>query len=72
MFGLESIATVIPPLLPLALAVGQTVASDRLRRKAVFCLSLPRIALAGMVDVMCFDKTGANPAARRGVRACHL
>jgi cation-transporting ATPase 13A3/4/5 len=63
MFGLESIATVIPPLLPLALAVGQTVASDRLRRKAVFCLSLPRIALAGMVDVMCFDKTGATLAA---------
>jgi cation-transporting ATPase 13A3/4/5 len=58
MFGLESVATVIPPLLPLALAVGQTVASDRLRRREVFCLSLPRIALAGMVDVMAFDKTG--------------
>jgi cation-transporting ATPase 13A3/4/5 len=58
MFGLESVATVIPPLLPLALAVGQSVASDRLRRRAIFCLSLPRIALAGMVDVFCFDKTG--------------
>ena len=58
MFGLESLATVIPPLLPLALAVGQSVASDRLRRRAIFCLSLPRIALAGSVDVMCFDKTG--------------
>lgn len=57
-FGLESLATVIPPLLPLALAVGQAVAADRLRRKRVHCLSLPRIALAGMVDVFCFDKTG--------------
>lgn len=40
------------------LVVGQSIAAGRLRKKGVFCVDLPRILMAGKVQVFCFDKTG--------------
>ncbi|KAJ2334300.1 hypothetical protein GGI00_001917, partial [Coemansia sp. RSA 2681] len=57
-YGVFVISQVISPLLPAALVVGQSVAADRLRRKQIYCVDLPRIMMAGKVQVFCFDKTG--------------
>lgn len=38
--------------------VGQSIAAGRLKKKGVFCVDLPRILMAGKVQVFCFDKTG--------------
>ena len=40
------------------MVVGQSIAAGRLRTKGVFCVDLPRILMAGKVQVFCFDKTG--------------
>lgn len=40
------------------MVVGQSIAAGRLRKKGVFCVDLPRILMAGKVQVFCFDKTG--------------
>jgi predicted P-type ATPase len=40
------------------LVVGQSIAAGRLKKKGVFCVDLPRILMAGKVQVFCFDKTG--------------
>lgn len=38
--------------------VGQSVAGGRLRKLGIHCVDLPRILMAGKVQVFCFDKTG--------------
>lgn len=38
--------------------MGQSIAAGRLRQKGIFCVDLPRILMAGKVQVFCFDKTG--------------
>ncbi|KAF7725950.1 hypothetical protein EC973_009187 [Apophysomyces ossiformis] len=53
-----AIAQLVSPLLPAALVVGQSVAAGRLRDKNIFCVDLPRILMAGKVQLFCFDKTG--------------
>lgn len=40
------------------MVVGQSIAAGRLRKKGVFCVDLPRILMAGKVQIFCFDKTG--------------
>lgn len=40
------------------MVVGQSIAAGRLNKKGVFCVDLPRILMAGKVQVFCFDKTG--------------
>ncbi|KAG0829246.1 hypothetical protein G6F19_007837 [Rhizopus arrhizus] len=57
-YGTICAAQVMNPLLPAILVVGQSIASRRLRQKSVFCVDLPRILMAGKVQVFCFDKTG--------------
>ncbi|KAK9759855.1 hypothetical protein K7432_016685 [Basidiobolus ranarum] len=57
-YGTFSISRIISPLLPAALVVGQTVAAKRLRDKQIFCVDLPRIIIAGKIQMLCFDKTG--------------
>ncbi|OAD80888.1 hypothetical protein PHYBLDRAFT_96590, partial [Phycomyces blakesleeanus NRRL 1555(-)] len=57
-YGTICAAQVMNPLLPAMLVVGQSVAAGRLKKKGVFCVDLPRILMAGKVQVFCFDKTG--------------
>ncbi|KXN74248.1 hypothetical protein CONCODRAFT_2786, partial [Conidiobolus coronatus NRRL 28638] len=57
-YGMFCLAQILSPLLPAALVVGQSVAADRLRKKKVYCVDLPRIIIAGKVQIFCFDKTG--------------
>ncbi|KAJ1974534.1 hypothetical protein H4R35_003560 [Dimargaris xerosporica] len=57
-YAMFALAQLISPILPAALVVGQSIASLRLRRKKIFCVDLPRIMIAGKVQLFCFDKTG--------------
>lgn len=49
---------VLSPLLPAVLVIGQSVASERLRKQGIMCVDLNRITLGGKVKVFAFDKTG--------------
>ncbi|KAI8339657.1 hypothetical protein BC941DRAFT_512000 [Chlamydoabsidia padenii] len=57
-YAMFAISQLVSPLLPAALVVGQSVASGRLREKQIYCVDLPRILMAGKVQIFCFDKTG--------------
>ncbi|KAI7860460.1 hypothetical protein BDC45DRAFT_474316 [Circinella umbellata] len=57
-YAMFAIAQLVSPLLPAALVVGQSVAAGRLRDHHIFCVDLPRILMAGKVQLFCFDKTG--------------
>ncbi|KAL7321472.1 hypothetical protein PS15m_001236 [Mucor circinelloides] len=57
-YAMFAICQLVSPLLPAALVVGQSVAAGRLRKKQIFCVDLPRILMAGKVQLFCFDKTG--------------
>ncbi|ORX48327.1 hypothetical protein DM01DRAFT_1292119, partial [Hesseltinella vesiculosa] len=57
-YAMFAICQLISPLLPAALVVGQSVAAGRLRDKQIYCVDLPRILMAGKVQIFCFDKTG--------------
>ncbi|CAO3615556.1 unnamed protein product [Mucor hiemalis] len=57
-YAMFAICQLVSPLLPAALVVGQSVAAGRLRKKNIFCVDLPRILMAGKVQLFCFDKTG--------------
>jgi cation-transporting ATPase 13A2 len=55
---LDVITISVPPALPLAMSVGISYAVYRLSQDKIFCISPPRVNLAGMIECMCFDKTG--------------
>jgi cation-transporting ATPase 13A3/4/5 len=57
-YGMTSISQILSPLLPAVLVMGQSIATERLRKKGIMCLDLNRITLAGKVKLFCFDKTG--------------
>ncbi|ORZ13486.1 hypothetical protein BCR42DRAFT_467119 [Absidia repens] len=57
-YAMFAICQLVSPLLPAALVVGQSVAAGRLRDLNIFCVDLPRILMAGKVQLFCFDKTG--------------
>ncbi|KAG0173481.1 hypothetical protein DFQ30_007833 [Apophysomyces sp. BC1015] len=57
-YAMFAICQLVSPLLPAALVVGQSVAAGRLRDKQIYCVDLPRILMAGKVQLFCFDKTG--------------
>ncbi|KAL0087372.1 hypothetical protein J3Q64DRAFT_1814053 [Phycomyces blakesleeanus] len=57
-YSFGTISQLISPLLPVSLVVGQSVATDRLRKKKIYCVDLPRVLMAGKVQLFCFDKTG--------------
>lgn len=56
--NLDLIAVMIPPALPTAMFIGTYTALTRLKAKGIFCISSPRVNMAGKVSVFCFDKTG--------------
>ena len=55
---LDVITIAVPPALPVALSVGITFAMSRLRKSKIYCISPPKINLAGQIEMVCFDKTG--------------
>ncbi|KAJ1967987.1 hypothetical protein IWQ62_001520 [Dispira parvispora] len=57
-YAMFAMAQLVSPILPAALVIGQSIASVRLRHKKIFCVDLPRIMIAGKVQIFCFDKTG--------------
>ncbi|KAJ9077626.1 hypothetical protein DSO57_1015054 [Entomophthora muscae] len=57
-YGMFCLSQILSPLLPAALVVGQSVAAAHLRKLNIFCVDLPRIMVAGKVQIFCFDKTG--------------
>ncbi len=56
--GCDMITIVVPPALPLAVTVGTMYALVALRRRGIFCISPPRVNLAGKINAFVFDKTG--------------
>ncbi|KAJ2726315.1 hypothetical protein GGI07_000626 [Coemansia sp. Benny D115] len=57
-YAMFSCSQLISPLLPAALVMGQSVAAGRLKKNQIYCVDLPRIIMAGKVQMFCFDKTG--------------
>ena len=55
---LDLITITVPPALPAAMSAGITYALSRLKKKQIYCISPPRVNMAGKLDVFCFDKTG--------------
>ena len=56
--ALDIVTIVIPPALPAAMSVGIVYAHNRLKIKSIYCISPPRINIAGKLKLICFDKTG--------------
>ncbi|KAM9978366.1 hypothetical protein ACTFIY_012109 [Dictyostelium cf. discoideum] len=56
--ALDLVTIVVPPALPMAMTVGTGFGLSRLRKTKVFCISPPRLNMAGKIQVFCFDKTG--------------
>ncbi|OWZ08743.1 P-type ATPase (P-ATPase), partial [Phytophthora megakarya] len=52
------LSSVVSPLLPVVITVGQVNASKRLEKQGIFSLNAQRITLCGKVRIFCFDKTG--------------
>ena len=56
--SLDLITITVPPALPAAMTCGTVFAITRLKRSKIFCISPPRVNLAGRVTTFAFDKTG--------------
>jgi cation-transporting ATPase 13A2 len=56
--SLDLITITVPPALPAAMTVGIVFSVSRLRKQKIYCISPPRINIAGRVNLMVFDKTG--------------
>ena len=56
--SLNLLATAVPPILPAAMTAGIVFTIQRLKKKKIFCISPPRVNVAGRVNMMVFDKTG--------------
>lgn len=56
--SLDLITITVPPALPAAMTCGVVFAIQRLKRKKIFCISPPRVNVAGRVTTFVFDKTG--------------
>ena len=57
-FACFTISQILPPLLPVALVIGHTKSSERLKEKDILCVQPKRIAISGKIHAFCFDKTG--------------
>jgi cation-transporting P-type ATPase 13A2 len=69
--GCDMVTIVVPPALPLALTVGVIYAVSALRKDNLFCISPPKINLAGKINAVCFDKTGTLTADSLKLSAVH-
>lgn len=56
--SLDLITITVPPALPAAMSCGMIFAINRLKKINIFCISPPRINVAGSVETFVFDKTG--------------
>ncbi|XP_064156772.1 cation-transporting ATPase 13A2 isoform X2 [Anguilla rostrata] len=56
--SVDVVTIVVPPALPAAITTGTIYAQSRLKRDGIFCISPPRINIAGKISLFCFDKTG--------------
>jgi len=54
--ALDIITIVVPPALPAAMTVGTAYAQSRLKKQGIFCISPPRINIAGKLKLVVFDK----------------
>ncbi|KAJ3227168.1 hypothetical protein HK099_003131 [Clydaea vesicula] len=69
-YGMFTISQVLSPLLPAVLVIGQSVASERLRKHKILCVDLQRVTLGGKVKIFCFDKTGTLTKEGLDFRGC--
>lgn len=53
---LDIITIVVPPALPAAMTVGTVYSQSRLKKLGIYCISPPRINIAGKIKLACFDK----------------
>ena len=56
--ALDLLTVTVPPALPAAMSCGIVFAINRLKKQDIFCISPPRINLAGQISTFVFDKTG--------------
>ena len=56
--SLNLIVIAVPPALPAAMSCGMIFAIRRLKDQKIFCISPPRVNMAGRVTTFVFDKTG--------------
>lgn len=55
---LNLVTVAVPPSLPVAMTIGTVFSISRLQKKQIYCISPPRVNVAGKVDLVVFDKTG--------------
>jgi len=71
--ALDLITVTVPPALPAAMSCGIVFAINRLKKQKIFCISPPRVNLAGQITTFVFDKTGTlteDGLTVKGVRPC--
>jgi cation-transporting ATPase 13A3/4/5 len=56
--ALDLLTIVVPPALPAAMTVGIMLATRRLKKRQIFCISPRTVNLSGLINCVCFDKTG--------------
>jgi len=56
--ALDLLTVTVPPALPAAMSCGIVFAIRRLKKQSIFCISPPRINMAGQISTFVFDKTG--------------
>ena len=56
--ALDLFTVTVPPALPAAMSCGIVFAINRLKKQNIFCISPPRVNLAGQIHTFVFDKTG--------------
>ena len=55
---LDLITVTVPPALPAVMSCGIVFSLNRMKKQSIFCISPPRINLAGQIQTFVFDKTG--------------
>lgn len=70
--ALDIITVVVPPALPATLTIGTNFSLQRLREKAIYCITPSRVNVAGRVNLVAFDKTGTLTDEGLDVLGVHL